>query len=153
MKKVVSYLMLVGLPMLGVIGVLRLGDRFLPMMCIQSPWNMVVSKPSASSSCEQQFRRTERGFSISQSGSQFSVLFNGESKAVLYGQIQDSHVSATAPNSTFPENENSSQPTELRATIDRQTNPARLWGVFSFKNCPDLKFIATQQTEASWEVR
>lgn len=155
MKKVGNYFMLVGLPVLGVLGVLRLGDRLLPMMCIQGPWTMEVSKPTASSSCQEQFQQAERGFSISQSGPQFSVSFNGETKAVLYGQIQDTEVSATAPEFSFATNENSSQPIQLRATIDRQSNPARLWGVFSFNNCPDLRFVATQQAgpEMRWEAR
>ena len=154
MKTVANYLMLVGFPVLGVLGVLSLGQNLMSTMCIQGPWTMAVSKPSASSSCQEQFEQTEQGgFSISQSGPQFSVSFKGEPPAVLYGQVQDADVNATAPHFSFLKNENSSHPTQLRATIDRQTKPARLWGVLSFNNCPDLRFVATQQSETVWEVR
>ena len=154
MKKMLNYLMLVGFPVLGVLGALHVGETMLTTMCIQGPWKMEASKPSASASCDEQFQQAEqRGFSISQSGPQFSISFNGEPTAELYGQIQDTVVNATAPSFSFVKNENSSHPTQLRATIDQHTKPARLWGVLSFNNCPDLRFVATQQTEMVWEVR
>ena len=154
MNKVVNYLMLVGFPLLGVLGVLHYGNNLLTVMCIQGPRTAQTSKPPATPSCQEQFLQAEQhGFSISQSGPEFSVSFNGEPKAVLYGQVQGTSVDATAPRSPIVKDENGSNVIGLRATIDRQTNPARLWGVFSFNNCPDMKFVAVQQSETSWTTR
>lgn len=154
MNRVLNYLMLVGFPVLGVLGVLHYGNNLLTVMCIQGPRTAQASQPPGNSSCQEQFLQAERhGFSISQSGPEFSVSFKGEPKAVLYGQIQDTRVDATARRSSWAKDENSSKLVGLRATIDRQTNPARLWGVFSFNNCPDMKFVAIQQSETSWTTR
>ncbi|HEU4768536.1 MAG TPA: hypothetical protein VFS77_14235 [Pyrinomonadaceae bacterium] len=153
MTKVVTYLMLVGLPLLGVLGVLHYGNNALTLMCIQGPRTAHASKPSTNSSCKDQLLQAEQhGFSISQSGPEFSVSFKGEPKVVLYGQVQETSVNAAAPRSVSKD-DNGSNLIGLRATIDRQTNPAHLWGVFSFDNCPDMKFVAIQQSETSWTAR
>lgn len=154
MRKVVNYLMLVGFPLLGVLGVLRLGESLKPTLCIGGSWRMEVSKQSANSSCQEQFRQAEPlGFSISQSGPQFSLSFNNNTKGVLHGEIQSIDVNATAPrfsSASFVKDENAIR---MRATLDRHSEPARLWGVFSFNDCPDLNFVATHQNVPAVEVR
>lgn len=155
MQRVINYLLLVGFPVLAVLGVLHYGNNMLTVMCIQGPRTaQTIQTSAAAPSCQEQHLQAERqGFSISQSGSQFSVSFNGEPKAVLQGQLRDTSITATAPSFSFGKDENSSNLIGLRATIDRQTNPARLWGVFSFNNCPDIKFVANQQSDTFWAAR
>jgi len=159
MKKVLTYLLLVGFPLLGVVGVLRIGESMMPTLCIHGPWKMEVSKPATSSSCEGQLRRAEPlAFSISQSGPQFSLSFNNEKKGVLHGEIRNTDLQATGRHfsrGSVLQNENSLDAIGLRATLDRQAKPARLWGVLSFSKCPELAFVATQQTGAgsTTEVR
>lgn len=148
MKTVFMYLMFVGFSLLALWGILRVGEGMATMFCIQGPWTMEVSKPSTSSSCNQQFREAEAtAFSISQSGAQFSILFNNETIGVLQGEIKDIDLIASAPASSgsFLKGENSDEIIRMRATLDRQSKPARLWGVLSFANCPDLNFVATHQ--------
>lgn len=141
MKRLVNYLMLVGFPLLGVLGVLRVGERLKPTLCIGGSWTMQVNKPSADASCQEQFRQAEPlGFSISQSGPQFTLSFNNGTKGALHGDIQSTDVKATAPHLSKDQNT-----MRLRATLDRQSQPARLWGVLSISQCPDLNFVAIQQ--------
>jgi len=154
MRRVFNYLMLVGIPLLGVMGVLRIGQTLPQMLCMHGPWKVETSQQSTSSSCAEQQRQLEPlAFSISQSGPRLSISLDNERKDVLQGRIQDTDISATLPHfSGTSLLKNEPGPIQLRATLDRQAKPARLWGVLSFSNCPDLKFVATHQAKPSSAV-
>jgi len=154
MKKVISYLMLVAFSVLGIWVVVRLGESLPHAMSIRGPWKVEVSKQSTGSSCDERFRQeSPLGFSISQSGPKFSMSFNDDAKAVLHGEIQNLDVSATAAYLPGISARDSGDVVRLRATLDRQAKPARLWGVLSFSECPDLNFVATSEIASNLEAK
>jgi hypothetical protein len=157
MKRVFNYLMLVGIPLLGVMGVLRVGQSLPAMLCMHGPWTVETSQQATSPSCTEQRRQVEPlAFSISQSGPRLSISLDNERKDVLQGRIDDTDVIATVPHfsgTSFLTNETGTNIVELRATLDRQATPARLWGVLSFSKCPELKFVATHQPALSLPAR
>jgi hypothetical protein len=154
MKKVISYLMLVAFSVLGIWVVVRLGESLPHAMCIRGPWKVEVSKQSTSSACHERFRQENPlDFSISQSGPKFSMSFNDDAKAALHGEIQNFDVSATAAYLPGISTRTSEDVVRLRATLDRQAKPARLWGVLSFSECPDLNFVATSEIASDLKAK
>jgi len=135
MKKVFTYLALVGVPFLGVTGILHVGANLRPTMNINGPWTMEVR--GQDTSCPA-LKTAPTGFSITQTGQNFSVTLNNTNE-ILHGEIQGTDINATLLKSS----------TSLRATVDRHAGSTHLWGVLSFAQCPSVSFVATQSETIS----
>lgn len=161
MKLLIHYLLLVGLPVLGVLGVLRVGQSLRPPVSVSGPWTVEVSRQVMGySSCEDQLRQSEPlVLSISQSGPHLTLSFNNKKKINLEGEIESTRVNARSLHAaTNPGSDkgNSSDAISLYATIDRQAGPERLLGALSFSKCPaapEINFVATRQVRSKGEVR
>jgi hypothetical protein len=154
MKLLVTYLLLVGLPVIGVLGVLEVGRSLTPSLSVSGHWKVEIGRRAgANSSCADFF--DESGpltLSISQSGPNLSLLFESTRKLKLDGEIESTSLKATRTGSP----DDDAELVQLKATFDPKTNPERLIGALSFNRCPTtsgISFIATRQSKPKAEVR
>lgn len=159
MKTAILYLVLVGLPTLGVLGVLRAGQSLTPPVSVSGLWNVEISTQAAGNSpCGEQFDKSEiLSLSIKQSGTH--LLFSFEKKKInLAGEIDGPNGGAAAVRlsaATASEDAGQADAVRLRATAEREARPERLHGSLSFARCPagtEVSFIATRQLNTT-EVR
>ena len=152
---VVAYILLVGLPLLGLAGVLRSGRRLTAPVSVDGAWKIETDAGLlAGPSCD----KPGSAFSsmvISQSGKSFVVTFNNVSKIASSGILDGKNLKV----SVVPERDPSSksgctndQPLTLTATIDPNAEPRSLTGVLSVNGCPScvpVKFHAVRQPRAA----
>lgn len=161
MRLVIAYLILVGLPVLGVIGVLRVGGTLRPPLSVAGSWRVEqVGQAKGPCADEAPLDHSEPlVLSISQSGSHLSLSFNNKSKARLEGEIQSTSLNANSQNGSGVSNPSERETANiigLQASINQQTEPARLHGTLSFSKCPTepgVTFLATRQLKSASEVR
>ena len=156
---VVAYVLLVGLPLLGLAGVLKSGRSLVAPISVDGTWKIEagashVGSPSASQSCDKTVASLAAGsLGISQSGKSLVLTFNGGSKAVASGALEGKNLSASFVPSRDASSDNhcGDQPITLAATIDPQVEPRSLSGVLSVNGCAScvpLEFRAVRQPRA-----
>jgi hypothetical protein len=152
---VVAYILLVGLPLLGLAGVLRSGRSLIAPISVDGVWKIETDAGRlAVASCD----KPASAFSsmvISQSGKGFVLTVNNGSKTVSSGVLEGKSLRA----SVVPVRDLSSksgcgddQPFALTATVDPNTEPRSMTGLLSVNGCPScvpVKFHAVRQPRAA----
>ena len=147
MKTVITYGMLVGLPILGVLLILRLGQNLTPPLSVGGQWSMALS-PSALSLTEAGCTAAGEDFTsvtlaIAQSGPKLVLTLDTDPTTQLAGVITEVRVNANAQTSkpaTGP------AITQLEATVDRAAEPDQLVGALTLPGCSTpLPFTAVRQ--------
>lgn len=148
MKSVLLYLLLVGLPLLGIVGVLHVGEQLKPPAFLGGTWSIQVSREAADlASCGDLPTRFDRAtLTVSQSGSSLILTLGGEPKIVLAGEIHDLFVVAGSLRQPIDgaTAADDSDAVHLQAQVDPQD---RLHGVIKLTRCAamrDLPFTATR---------
>ncbi len=157
MKLLITYLTLVGLPVLGVLGVLHVGRGLTSPVSVSGSWNVEVSRQlSGYSSCEDVLRQSQPlVLTISQSGPHVFLSFDNNKKIKLAGAIESTSVNASSLHlsaRTVWDDRNSPDAMRLYATFDREAGAGRLVGSLNFNKCPgapEMTFIATRQTKSN----
>lgn len=153
---VVAYVLLVGLPLLGLAGVLKSGRSLVAPISVDGIWKIEaeagrLGSQSASQSCEKTAAPFAAGsIAISQSGKNLVLTFDNGSKVVASGAIEGKTISASfAPaRDTSSDNSCGDRPITFVATIDPRTEPRSLSAVLSVKDCAScvpLEFRAVRQ--------
>jgi hypothetical protein len=151
-KVILLYIALVGLPLIGVAGVLQLGQHLRPPVSVSGTWGVQISsQPAHSTEC----KTFQAGFDrmlldISQSGQWLVVAVGNADKAMaaeLIGEIDRQTIIAEAragarlePSAAFA--------TGLQAKLDRQSGADRLLGVLRLACCrphAEVTFVASRQ--------
>lgn len=137
MKTGIQYLLMVGLPILGVFGLLQIGQQLTPPVSVGGDWLIEVTPAAgANAICGQFLIQADRPrLTILQSGPRLVLTFNDAAKTALPGSIDDLTLTATTP--------------DIRVTtsVDRQIEPNRLHGKIAFSNCAEsVPFQAVRQT-------
>jgi len=153
MKPVLLYLVLVGIPILGILGLLQVGQTLSAPISVAGTWNAQLSLPSQldSAAGDPLIHPGPTLLNISQSGPRLFLAFNDDQKTTLVGNVQDMTIDA----SVFRDGRANSS--SLAATIihfhgkvNRQTEPDRLVGVLIFEDGPsrtEVPLTATRQGE------
>jgi len=145
---VIAYIFLVGLPVLGLVGVLKSGHGLTAPYSIDGSWKIEPRSSPASyaSSCPKFFSSIfSAPFSISQSGKTVVISLND-------GRTSTGTLEGKALEAQFPRTDNSGaecgdRSLSLTATLDPRTEPRTLTGTLSVENCAgcSLEFRAVRQ--------
>lgn len=152
MKSIVMYLLLVGIPVLLVIGVLQFGSSLTPPISVGGVWNVEVPAQTANLCGITAFHSDQPALTISQSGSNLQLTFNDEAKTSLSGVLEDTNgTSGDRSQATITARVSNSQELTLRATVDRASTPNRLRAELNAAGCPSgavVSFTATRQPKS-----
>lgn len=150
MKGVLLYILLVGLPLLGILEVLHIGKHLKPPIFLGGTWSIQVSRETADiGSCgDLPIHFDGALLNISQSGSSLILTFGGEQKTSLAGEIHDSFIVAGSLYQSADKALAADAPGAIRfqAQVDQ---PDRLQGVLKLTNCPALQSLPFTATRLS----
>lgn len=144
MKTVLLYLLLVGVPVLLVLGILELGRDLTAPIAVGGVWNIEKSAtdPNEPPCGAVPLGSDSPALTIAQSGSHLQIVFNDANRTTLTGELREQTIStASAPSQ-------GADAIQLEARVDRQTDPHSLQGSLTFAQCPSrpaLTFSATHQ--------
>ena len=154
MRSFFLYLFLVGVPVLAISGVLRVGQRLRSPIFVGGTWS--VERPwnrDHDSSCGHSLINSEPTvLTIAQSGSHLLITLNDGSRTTFAGEIHDATITATragvASDGSIDAHGISSAPIRLQATLERENDSDRLLANLTFYDCPTstaMSFSAQRQ--------
>jgi len=151
----IAYILLVGLPVVGLVGVLKAGNNLNAPVSVDGIWKFQTAR-SGSFPCLKSldsFQDTE--VAISQSGKSLVMNLNNGAKGNGSGIIEGTTLRALFHPSAAPAREDGcggDQLLALTATVDPKTEPRTLVGMLSIhacESCTTVKFHAVQAKRAS----
>lgn len=151
---VFAYILLVGLPLLGLAGVLRTGRSLTAPISVDGTWKIEADPGRIATQPCPQSASVFSSFVISQSGTTFVLTLNNGAKTVASGVIDGRTLKA----SVVPAQESASksgcgdQPLTLTATVDPATEPRSMNGAVSVTGCAScapVGFHAVRQPRAA----
>ncbi len=156
MKAVLLYIALVALPLLGILGILQLGDGLNAPPDLAGRWTLrAVSAPELEQGCTLlPLEADSLSMHISQSGQYLRLRFEGAEETVLRGTWRDGVLvvehEITAGASAEGACDEATTAT-LRARLDQEAGRAKLRGVWttSCDACPELNFQAVRVDPAN----
>jgi hypothetical protein len=155
MRPVLLYLILVGVPLLGILALLRVGQTLSAPTSLAGSWSAQLS-PNPHDSLEGVLLLSSGPtmLSISQSGPNLLLSFNDNQQTTLAGTVRDATINASLVRqgvtaTTYgPTAETNA--IFFRAKVDRQSDPHRLLGVLIFARGPvhtEVPLTAIRQGE------
>ena len=150
---VVAYVLLVGIPLLGLLGALRLGRYLTAPTSVDGVWE--ISEDPEGSTPDECAESTDRGrkmaLTISQSGSNLVASLSSDSLNTADGQIADNTITIPSLNVTNPDKNNCGKGRlfSLVATVSQATSPAKMDGLFVAQGCDScrsLRFSAVRRS-------
>jgi hypothetical protein len=148
---VVAYVLLVGLPLIGLAGVLKTGRGLTAPISVDGVWKIDAdaSRFAAQPCAKTASSLVNASFVISQSGKSLVLTFNNASKTVTSGAIEGKTLTASiVPARDSGDTGCGDQPLALTATVDPKTEPKSLTGMLSVNGCASctpLEFHALRQ--------
>jgi hypothetical protein len=148
---VVAYILLVGLPLIGLAGVLKTGRGLIAPISVDGMWKIeadtsrFATQPCAKTASS----LVNTSLVISQSGKSLVLTFNNASKTVTSGVIEGKSLAASVvPVRLSGDTGCGDQPLALTATVDPKAEPRSLTGVLSVNGCASctpVEFHALRQ--------
>jgi len=148
-KLFVSYALLVGIPLLGVVSVLGAGRSLTAPLSVAGSWDLQID----SSFPQPQSCITSLGFhnptvlDISQSGRYLTLTLNGQPKVELEGTLQGKTVAANLA-TPFKASCDGAARLSLTAEVDSKAAPRMMSGILKFDGCAScgsVNFQAVRQ--------
>src|SRR5436190_2119284 len=134
MKSILLYLVLVGLPLLGIVGLLQVGQGLSAPISLAGKWDvqLVPSRPPDPARQDGLLRAAPATVNITQSGPNLRLTFDNTPSPIFEGSIRGMTINASVLDwgraaMTNPSNF-TAIPIAFRATVDRRTRPERLVG-------------------------
>ncbi|MHB8218679.1 MAG: hypothetical protein ACYDDS_21615 [Candidatus Sulfotelmatobacter sp.] len=154
---VIAYILLVGLPLLGLAGVLRFGHGLSAPISVSGVWKLgAEGAPLVDGKCGKGLASLQGALlTISQSGKELIVSVNNESLAIGSGVMEGTTLMATLPLLETPTKEptcGSDNGITLTATVDPKLEPRSMQGTFSLRECDScarMKYRAVRQAYSS----
>jgi|GEM_PF-2074707 len=133
MRVVLLYLGLVGLPVLGIVGLLQVGQTLSAPISLAGTWNAQLNPESESTAADPGLLPQPMVLTITQSGPDVVLVFDDNQRTTLVGKIEGATIDATAlghdgTTATYAADFGST-PRSFRASIDCRAEPRRLVGV------------------------
>jgi hypothetical protein len=147
---VLFYILLVGLPILALVGVLRKGRTVAAPISVDGTWKLQTN--SGSLPCgKSSTGNSDQTLAISQSGESFTLNLAGAQKAPIFGVLTGTTLKASGPSSAWPAENGCAAGHEfsLIATVDPKANPRALVGTISLNDCASctpVEFRALRQS-------
>ncbi|HYM78946.1 MAG TPA: hypothetical protein VE377_23435 [Candidatus Dormibacteraeota bacterium] len=144
---IVAYILLVGLPLVGLAGVLKTGRALNAPISIDGVWKLdAPASHPVSQSCDQAVSALlASSLLVSQSGKSLALTFNGASKTAFSGELEGRNIKASIGPVSGCVNE---QPVMLAASVDPKSEPKLLTGSLTVSNCAScspVEFRAVRQ--------
>jgi len=141
MRSIFLYVLLVGIPVIAVSGVLRVGQRLRPPIFVGGTWNVEWSDIGAVSACGESLIRSDRTvLTISQSGSRLLLTLDDENRTTLQGEISNTTITATTavpgPTELLDGHMRGNALIHVQAAVERESGSERLLGALTFDDCP-----------------
>lgn len=156
MKAVLLYLVLVGAPVAGVFGIVRLGQDLKPPMSVGGAWNVELSPRTADDLPCNDFTVSSNLLilKVAQSGPHLVLTLNDQGATRLSGEINRGSLTAKSLEliGATPGASNATSAIQLQANVDRKPGLDRLWGTLTVANCPagsQFLFTAIRQQEGA----
>ena len=160
-KLILTYVFLVGVPLLGLLAILRAGEHLTPPQSLGGAWNLEADFTSlANKACRDLLLNVKQPFlSISQSGPSVTLTLNNAQRTTLAGTLQNASIAAG------PELSSGANPSgdcldprsiRLRADIGKEAGQRILIGTLSIAGCPGcapIPFRAQRQSLSPGEGR
>lgn len=154
---VIAYILLVGLPLLGLAGALRSGRRLNAPISVDGVWKFGTDGANLpAGKCGKSLASLQDSLvTISQSGTELTVSVNNDSSITGSGLIEGTTLNATVPVLETSTNEpgcGSYNVFTLSATVDPRLEPRSMQGTVSFRDCDScsrMKYRAVRQTRSS----
>jgi hypothetical protein len=158
---ILAYIFLVGLPVVGLVGVLKSGRTLVAPVSIDGVWQVQADPVAlATLPCGRTLALDpEKLLTISQSGKTFTLSFSNDTKSISSGVIDGTMLtSSIILSSAWAAEKGCSDRRELAllATVDPKAEPRSLQGKMSVSNCSScvpVEFRAVRQTPAVKTVR
>jgi hypothetical protein len=154
MRPILLYLSLVGIPVLGILGLLRMGQTLSAPVSLAGTWSAQLSLPDPHDSPggDPLLHSGSTILSVSQSGPHLLISFDDNQRTTLVGNVHDVMINASAlrPVATATTEISTSRPTAIyfHARVDHQTEPDRLLGILIFDDGAsrtEMPFTAIRQ--------
>lgn len=153
---VVAYILLVGLPLLGLAGVLRTGRTLVAPISIDGNWKIQgdASRITGPSCSKTMASLLNSSLVISQSGTSLALTFNTPSKIPASGSLEGTSLKAViAPprNSAAEAGCGGELLPTITASVDPKSEPRTLAGILSVSGCAScaaVEFRAVRQPKA-----
>jgi hypothetical protein len=149
---ILAYVLLVGLPIAGLVGVLKSGRKLTAPVSVDGLWHLQIDPDRlASLPCGKALADSpETALAISQSGKNFTLTLANGPKSTATGVIEGTAVNASiAPAPDWSAQAGcGDQRLTLVATVDAKADPRTLAGQLSVSHCPScsaIEFHATRQ--------
>jgi len=144
-----AYIVLVGVPLLGLAGVLRTGRNLTAPVSIDGNWRLQTTSQNLSGAClKSVFQLSGSEMTISQSGRGLVLGFNSGPKlsgsAVLNG---------TAVNGSISQADDNACSLDLLASVDSKSEARVLSGSMSVTGCPSCGSVTWQAVREGRPVK
>ena len=139
MRVLLLYLGLVGLPVLGILGLLQVGRTLSAPISLAGTWNAQLSPKSEATAAGPGLLPRPMVLTITQSGSDVILVFDDVQRTTLVGKIQGATIDASAVRQDGTANyaaDVGNTPRSFRASIDWRADPRRLVGVLAVDRGP-----------------
>jgi hypothetical protein len=151
---VLAYILLVGLPLAGLVVVLKSGRKLTAPVSVDGLWHLQVdSNRLAALPCGKALAESpDTALAISQSGRNFTLTLSNGPKSIASGAIDGTALKASIdPSADWSAQSGCGNDRELSliATVDTKADPRTLTGQLSIDNCPSCDAVeirAVQQT-------
>ena len=153
---VLAYILLVGVPIVGLLGVLKTGRKLAAPISVDGAWRLEADAAKLSTlPCGKALAEsTDAALAISQSGTNFTVSFVNGPKSAGAGTLVGTSLNASlAPSPEWQAKSDCSADRKMTlvATVDPNATPRSLAGFLSASDCPScsaVEFRAVRQTPA-----
>jgi hypothetical protein len=160
-KLLLTYLLLVGFPLLVLLAILRAGERLTPPQSVGGAWRFDADFSAlASGACRDLLSSVRQPFlNISQSGPSLTLTLNNPEHTTLAGTLQDSRVDvAAAPADRSGDSGNclDRHEIQLQADVAKEAGRRVLIGTLSVPgcaNCAPVPFRAERPNSSQSEGR
>jgi hypothetical protein len=157
---VVAYILLVGLPLLGLAGVLRSGRSLTAPISVDGVWKIEADAGRlATLACDKSLSFSSSSVVISQSGKSLVLTFNNASKTVSSGVLEGKNLKASVVLERDPSSKSGCGDDQaltltltLTARVDPKSEPRSMTGLLSVNactSCVPVEFHAVRQPRAA----
>jgi hypothetical protein len=135
----IAYILLVGLPILGLVGILKSGRAMAAPISVDGTWSLQADAVGLTSlPCGKSLIASD--LAISQSGGSFTLSLGSGTKATASGVLAGNVLKASlSPSSPDDADCGRGRELVLLATVDPKAIPKSLTGTISVTDCPTCK--------------
>lgn len=138
MKPILLYVGLVGIPILGILGLLQMGQRLSAPISLAGKWSAQLTPPNSHEFAGEDslLRPGPTTLNITQSGPNLLLSFEQDPKSTFAGNIRDVTIDAgmVRQGATPTRTSNGTIAIYFHGRVDHQTKPDRLVGVLIFED-------------------